>query len=239
MDNSARITLAEKSARQKISEMSEIRELGDDELDEHKILRSGMKNKQVLNAFRDLRTQLMQKAEGGNFTCLVSSLCENGGGSFVSTNLAAVIALDKTKTSLLIDCNLYDPSVERLLGVSVDHGITDYLDESDLGIQHIIYASGVKRMRVVPIGSNRERGAEHFSSEKMAAFIQSVSARYSDRFIILDAPPILTSAETKILADLCDIVVLVVPYGRVTEQQIQSGISKIAKEKLAGVVFNN
>jgi Mrp family chromosome partitioning ATPase len=181
----------------------------------------------------------MQRSKGKNFICLVTSLCDGGGSSFVAMNLAAAVALDKTKTSLLVDCNLYDPSVDRLLGVEADYGLTDFLDEPQLQVQDIIYASGVPRMRLIPVGSNRERGAEHFSSQRMGQFVDGIKARYADRFVFVDAPPIASSAEAKILAGLCDMVVLVVPYGKVSEQQMNQGISMVAEDKLAGVVFNN
>jgi Mrp family chromosome partitioning ATPase len=232
--------LGSQSDRVRIKAMAEIHELTIEELDNVKILHAGMKNKQVLNAFRELRVKLLQKSKGDNFICLVSSLCERGGGgSYVATNLAAAFALDKTKTSVLVDCDLYAPSLDYMLGIDANYGITDYLDDYELDVQDIIYASGVPRMRVVPIGSNRERGAEHFSSERMSEFITAMKSRYSDRFIIIDAPPILNSAETRILADLCDMAVLVLPYGKANMEQVQAGIDVVDKNKLAGIVFNN
>lgn len=227
------------SKRSGISEMAEVRELSLSELEELKLIHSGVRNNGVLNAFRELRTKLLHSSKGENFICLVTSLCDGGGSSYVSMNLAAAVALDKTKTSLLVDCNLYDPSVDRLLGVEADYGLTDFLDEPELQVQDIIYASGVPRMRLIPVGSNRERGAEHFSSGRMTQFVDGIKSRYSDRYVFIDAPPIVSSAEAKILASLCDMVVLVVPYGKVSGQQLDAGIAMVAEDKLAGVVFNN
>lgn len=231
---------SKKSNHRQIQAMAEISELATVELDHLKILHSTMQNHQVLNAFRELRVKLLQKSQGENFVCLVSSLADSEGGStYVATNLAAAIALDKTKTSLLIDCDLYAPSLDKMFGIESNYGVTDYLDDDELSPEDIIYASGVPRMRIMPIGSNRERGAEHFSSERMKTLIDSVKQRYSDRFIVIDAPPIISSAETRILADLCDMAVLVLPYGKVTNEQVQAGVSVVQKEKLAGLVFNN
>lgn len=228
------------SIRVQIKQMAEVNILSAEELQQMKIVHPSMKNHQVLNAFRELRVKLLQKSNGENFICLVSSLSDSaGGGSYVAANLAAAIALDQTKTSLLVDCDLYAPSLDRLFRVDTGYGVTDYLDDYDLDIHDIIYATGVPRMRLMPIGSNRERGAEHFSSERMNELITAMKSRYPDRFIIIDAPPILKSAETRILADLCDMAVLVLPYGKVPAEKIQAGIDAINKDKLAGLVFNN
>ena len=47
------------------------------------------------------------------------------------------------------------------------------------------------------------------------------------------------SADASILADLCDYLVLVVPYGAVTPGQLDSLIDEIDETKLAGIVLND
>ena len=222
-----------------IKAMEEVGKLSNAEMDELKIVYAGMENREALNAFRDLRTKLLRMSGGKNFVCLVTSAVPNGGSSFVSMNLSASIALDVAKTSVWMDCNLYEPAADKYLGLDVEMGITDFLSGSDVRIEDIVYATGVPRMRVVPVGTHSESGAEYFSSEKMKEFIASLKARYTDRFIIIDAPPITSSAESLILSSLCDMAVLVVPYGKVNQAVLESSINAISPDKLAGIVFNN
>ncbi len=226
-------------ASPKISNMAELGRMSPEELADRKIIFPGMTNSSVLNTFRELRTRLMKKAENCNFVVMVTSLVPNGGSSFVATNLAAVFALDKTKTALLIDCNLYDPVLENLLDVAPDYGLTDFLAEDKLDVNDIIYATGIPRMRVVPVGTHTEAGAEYFASNRMKGFIDNLKSRYPDRYLILDVPPIGVSAEARILAEISDFVVLVVPYGRVNESQVAAAIDALGEEKLSGIVFNN
>lgn len=222
-----------------IKQMAEIVPLSPAELDELKIVYPGMPNTAVLNTFREIRTKLVSSANKNNFVLMISSICHEGGGSFTALNMAAVFALDKTKTALLIDCNLYQPTADKLLGVEPDFGLTDYLVNPDLDVDDIIYASGIDRLRVIPVGSHIEGGAEYFTSERMYQFVLSVKERYPDRFIIIDAPPVGLSAEGKILAELSDYLVLVVPYGKVSEQQIQAGVAAAGEDKVSGIIFNN
>ncbi|OUS25767.1 hypothetical protein A9Q99_20125 [Gammaproteobacteria bacterium 45_16_T64] len=226
-------------ANGQIKQMAEIASLSPAELDELKIVYPGMTNTSVLNTFREIRTKLVSGANKNNFVLMISSICHEGGGSFTALNMAAVFALDKTKTALLIDCNLYQPTADKLLGVEPDFGLTDYLVNPDLDVDDIIYASGIDRLRVIPVGSHIEGGAEYFTSERMCQFVLSVKERYPDRYIIIDAPPVGLSAEGKILAELSDYLVLVVPYGKVTEQQIQAGVSAAGEDKVSGIIFNN
>jgi len=226
-------------AESKISNMAELGRMSAEELAERKIIYPGMSNKTVLNTFRELRTQLMKKAGNKNFVVMVTSVTMDAGTSFVATNLGAVFALDKTKTALLIDCNLYEPSLDGLLDVEPDYGLTDYLAEDKLDINDIIYATGIPRLRVVPVGTHIEAGAEYFASNRMVGFIENLKARYPDRFVILDVPPIGLWAEARILTELSDLVVLVVPYGKVNEAQLTAAVDTIGEQKLSGIIFNN
>jgi Mrp family chromosome partitioning ATPase len=223
----------------KITNMTELGTMTADELSDRKIVHTGMQNKEALNAFREIRTQLLKKSNGRNFVATVTSVSEGSGSTLVTTNLGAVLALDKTKTALLVDCNLYNPGMGSLLDVSPDYGMTDYLAEDNLDINDIIYATGIPRLRVIPVGTQLEVGAEYFSSGRMSQFIRDLKLRYPDRFILLDVPPIGFWAEARILAELSDFSMLVVPYGKTTERQVVAAIDAIGKEKLAGMIFNH
>lgn len=228
------------SADARIDRMSEIHRFGRAELDHMKILHQSVSNDQRLKVFRELRTRLYTKAGGKNFVCLVTSVMPKGGCTYVVNNLAAAIALDKTRTSMVVDCNYYSPSAEALIVTDTDAGLTDYLDSPGMGVESIVYASGLPRVRVVPVGGNREGATERLSSKRMHTCLQEIKTRYADRFILIDSPPVGEySADIRILASMCDFVVLVVPYGKVTESQVQFCIDAIGKNRLAGMVFNH
>jgi len=222
-----------------IKMMAEVEPFQESELEENKILHSGASNSKLLNVFRDVRTKLVQIAEKNNFILMVTSTCSGGGSSFAAVNIAAAFALDQSKTSLLIDCNLYQPNFHRLIKTHPDYGLTDYLVDASLKVDDIIYPSGVPRLRIIPVGSHIEGGAEHFTSERMKRFLENVRERYPDRFIVLEAPPIGISAEARILADLCDYSILIVPSGKSSREQIKSAVSAIDERKFAGIMFNN
>ena len=225
-----------------IGRMGEVDRFSIEELDRLKIISGSMHNSKILNIFRELRTQLLKKNKNDkkkNFVCMVTSLSNGGGSSYISTNLASVFALDKAKTSMLIDANLYAPNLDKLIIGEANVGITDYLSNPNLNIKDVVYATGVPRLRVIPIGGNREGAAEYFSSDKMLRFIDEIRSRYSDRYIFIDTPPITESSEARILAEIADIVILVVPHGRATLDQVEAAIQIIGKDKLSGLIYNN
>jgi len=222
-----------------IRQMTELHRLSIDELRKHNIIYQGMANPAALNTFRDLRARLIQKAVADNFVVMVASAIKSGGASHVSLNLAAAFALDHSKTSVLVDCDLKAPSVHKLLPVTPDYGLADYLEDGSLSADAIIYSSGIDRLRLVPAGSPRETGPELLNSESMREFVEELKKRYPDRCIILDAPSVDVFGDARVLAEYCDLALLVVPYGKVTQDQVVYGIDAVGRNKLAGLVFNN
>jgi len=228
-----------RSGERSIRQMTELHRLNVEELRQHNIIYRGMSNTAELNTFRDLRARLIQKAVTDNFVVMVAAAIKSGGASHVSLNLAAAFAFDHSKTSVLVDCDLCTPSVHKLLPVEPDYGLADYLEDSSLTAGAIIYSSGIERLRLVPAGSPRITGPELLNSESMREFVEELKKRYPDRCIVLDAPSVDISGDARVLAEYCDLALLVVPYGRITQEQVVSGVDAIGRNKLAGLVFNH
>ena len=224
--------------RKKIGNMNDQWVLTPAELEELKIIYPGCRNNQSLNNYRELRTKLLKASNGKNFVCMISALNKEAGTSYVAMNLAASIALEHSKTALVIDCNSYTPSLHHYLQEDNHIGLSNFLEGETQEIEDIIYPIGIRRIRIIPAGLKTEHAAENFSSEKMKKFIDKVKSRYPDRFIILDTPPVGLYVESQILASVCDMAVLVIPYGQTSAAEVQTGIDLISSNKLAGIVLN-
>jgi len=235
------VSLADR-ARADLANMEEAKLFSDRQLELLGIVHPRSKNRPLVDAMRQLRTKLYNLNPEGNFSVLVSSVVPQGGGSFVALNLAATIAFDKAKTSLLVDANLHDPVMHKLLkliGRDDSHGLLEYLEHPELGVEHIVSPSGIPRMRVIPIGSHTEISAEHFTSARYKQLMVDIKERYDNRFVVVDGPAMTTSADARILSDICDYTVLVLPYGGVTPGVLDSIVDEIDDRKLAGIVIND
>ena len=221
-----------------IVRMQEPRRLTADDLDERRIIYPESKNRALVNRFRSLRTKLLELAGGNNFTMVVSGASEGAGSSFVALNLAAAFAFDQSKTALIIDCNLREPTLHSALDILPEAGLTDFLDDPDYDIARILYPTGIPRLRLIPAGSRRETPGEFFTSFRMKQFLMAVRRRYPDRFVILDTAPISDSPDARILADLCDYAMLVVPHGKITPAAAENAATAFDPEKFVGAVIN-
>jgi protein-tyrosine kinase len=193
--------------------------------------------KREIDAFRELRTQLLSITDGNAIT-LVASVSAGSGGSFVARNLAVAMAFDETKSALLVDCDLRHPSQDRTLKLPVSTGLVDYLENSDLNPMDVVHETGIPRLRLLPAGQSRETGAEYFSSVRMRLLLDSLRSSHPHCWLFLDAPPVRGAPDARILSDLADVVVLVAGYGRDTPSAINQAAANFDPKKFAGVVFN-
>jgi protein-tyrosine kinase len=218
---------------------NEVRILSAGDLALRGIIQSQQKEDPALQAFRDLRTKIIQQSQGHNAVVLVTSVSKGCGSSFIAQNLGAAFAFDVGKTALLIDCNLKSPSVQTLLPNASVPGLMDYFEKPDLDIKEIIHPVGIARYRVITTGKPREIVEEHFTSAKMKRLIETVRRRYQERFIIVNGPPMSNIADIRILSELADFVLVVARYARSTNAQIASCLKAISEKKLFGIVFND
>jgi len=207
------------------------------EMDKLRIVCAQSLNAALLNEFRELRTSVLSRVSSRNVVIMVTGIAPNSGASFVAMNLAASIALNENRTSIIVECDLMAPSFSHLLPKDYQNGLTEYLQADDLTLQSVIYPIGVERVRLIPAGKARH-AMEYFTSEKLRQLLSEIQNRYTERTVIIDAPSVVSSADARILTSICDYALLVVPYGEANEEVVAEAARAIGKEKFLGVVFN-
>lgn len=194
----------------------------------------------AVNAFRQMRTSLVQSAGASNFVAAVTGVVHGSGASFVARNLAAAFAYDTTKTAVCIDCELRYRTVSGLAHGAACPGLVEYLNDDNVSIEEIIHVTGIPGLRVVPAGETGLMSThEPFTSPRLQVAFEHMKARYPDRFIMVDIPPIADNADARIVAQACDFTLLVVPYGRASQSQIRTALQVASQCGPVGVVFND
>ncbi len=120
-----------------------------------------------------------------------------------------------------------------------NYGLTDYLEADDIQVEHIIHPVGIPRLRLVPAGRRSDMPTENLGSSKMKSLLAELRERYQDRYIILDTSSITDAADARVLQEMADLALLVVPYGKTTEIQVWNAAKAIEPSKFFGVVFND
>lgn len=192
----------------------------------------------VAESFRRLRTKILHPAEGNPArSILVTSASPGEGKSFVCANLSVIMAQGMGQHVLTVDCDLRRPSLGHFFGLEKGVGLVDHLrDGTDLSA--LIHKTKLDRLSIIQAGIPPENPSELLSSQVMSDLIKEVVSRYQDRFVILDSPPAQAAAETAVLAQHVDKVILVVRWGGSGREQVKKLVEQLGSEKILGVVFN-
>jgi protein-tyrosine kinase len=192
----------------------------------------------VAESFRRLRNKILHPTEGEPAkSILVTSVLPNEGKSFICANLAIIMAQSMEKHALMVEADLRRPSLAELFGLSNAGGLVNYLqDGQEIGT--LIKDTGFKKLSMIPCGPPPINPAELLDSKKMSAIVEELVKRYSDRFILIDSPPMTAASEIAVLAKYVDGVILVVRWGKSRREQVKELVDLIGKTKILGVVFN-
>jgi len=189
--------------------------------------------------FRRLRTYLL-KRKSSEFpkTIMVTSATSGEGKSFIAANLAIGIAHDFHSHALLVDCDLRSPTIGHWFGVENGKGLSDCLTGNE-NISELIMKTEVERLTILPGGKVQDNPTELIGSKKMEALVHELKSRYSDRYVIFDSTPLLSTSESEVLAKMVDEILIVVRAGVTPRETIKQAIASLEKKKILGLVLND
>jgi capsular exopolysaccharide synthesis family protein len=158
-------------------------------------------------AYRTLRTNLLAACKATKArTILVTGARQGEGKTTTSVNLAVALA-QVGRSVVLISADLRFPRVHSLLGIGNERGLGQVL-LGEVPLNDALVDTSIANLRVLPSGpvSGLDEPVELLQSDRMFEVIRS--CRQAD-FVIVDGPPIEPVADSLVLADLVDGVLLV------------------------------
>ena len=186
-----------------------------------------------------IRTAFGPGAEPGfSNLLLVTSARPGEGKSFMATNLAGSIARQGDHHVLLADADSKRDSICYSLGLAQARGLLDLAANPKLDPAPLIVKTPIERLAILPVGRERERSAELFSTKEMTRLIQSLGRRYADRLLILDAPPCLSTSDPAVLAQVVGQILFVVEADRTQRDEIEASLDLIQACPTITMVLN-
>lgn len=201
---------------------------------------------EIKNEYRRIKRPLLSNAFGktaslvdqGNLMVVTSSVPREG-KTYTAINLALAFAQERDNTVLLIDCDVTKQGVSRLLGVEKRRpDFTDLLSSEEISVGDALLHTDVPGLVLLPAGKPHEYITEMVASQRMAQLVNEIATRYSDRIIIFDAPPLLSTPEAQVLAGLVGQIVFVIEAGKTPHSIVEDALEMLPKDKAIGLVLN-
>ncbi|AKJ43441.1 polysaccharide biosynthesis tyrosine autokinase [Pragia fontium] len=191
----------------------------------------------AIEAIRSLRTALHFASQNTlNRILMVIGATPGVGKSFVSSNLAAVVA-NSGKKVLLIDADMRKGSLHKSFGRTPENGLSDILSNRK-EIADCLYNTPVEGLDFLPRGTVPHNPSELLMNEYLAELLLWANSHYD--LVIMDPPPTLATTDSTIIGKYSGMNIIIVRFEKNTISEIESSIKRLEQSgaMINGVVLN-
>jgi polysaccharide biosynthesis transport protein len=193
---------------------------------------------QHAEAYRVLRTHFLFSRKDDKLNSIVIISAGMGEGkSTTGLNLATVFAQAGQRV-VIVDSDLRRPTLHKILHVSNNVGLTNYLLKQN-SLEEVIQTTPVPMLDFMASGKLPSSSMSILNSPQMKDLIAELKQRYD--FVFFDSPPILGVSDAAVLASEVDMAIQVIQYRRYPQPMNIRAKQLIEKAggNLVGIVLNN
>lgn len=200
---------------------------------------------QLAEQMRIIKRPLLANARGESAQALsrpnliqVVSAMPGEGKTFFAINLAMSIAMEVDLSVLLVDADVLRPSVLARCGIEPARGLMDVLQSPSIELHDVMLRTNVAKLSILPAGTANSQSTELLASGAMEALLDELAAKFSDRIVVFDAPPLIPTTESRVLASRVGQVVMVVEAGKTTHAQVSQAYAAVEQCPVVLSVLN-
>jgi tyrosine-protein kinase Etk/Wzc len=187
---------------------------------------------------RDLRTSVQfAMRQSRNNVVGVSGLAPGAGKSFVSVNLAHLLAAAEGRV-LLVDADLRRGDLHRQFGVEAQPGLSDVLS-GEAQPDAVIRATATPNLDLLPAGSLPKNPGELLAGGRLQQLLADLGRRYG--VVVVDTPPILSVADSALVGRHAGLNLLVIRAGAHSAEEISFALRRLSRGGVLvrGAVLND
>jgi capsular exopolysaccharide synthesis family protein len=190
----------------------------------------------MLGAMRDLHAALILRAGEQNQAILFTSSVPHEGKTTTAIAFAQMLVCCGRKV-LFVDGDLRQPTAHRCLGLSARPGLSDYLVGS-CRLEQAIQPDPASGIAFLPVGGMYVDVSNLGRDGSFAQFLEWAKRNYD--VTVIDSAPVLTAAETQLLAKLADCTVMLVRWSHTPIDAAHRAMRLLVDSgaKLAGVTLS-
>lgn len=189
-------------------------------------------------ALRSLRTSLhFARLESKNNILMISGSSPEAGKTFISANLAAVIAQAGQRV-LLIDGDMRKGALHKVIGGAAENGLSDLIS-GQVDLDTVTRpVPGVENLRFIARGKVPPNPAELLMNAKFTALLEKLKPLYD--LVLIDTPPILAVTDAAVIGHQAGTSLLVVRFGLNQAREIALAKQRFEQNgvELKGAIFN-
>ena len=192
----------------------------------------------ALESLRSLRTTLhFAFLEAQNNVILITGPSPGIGKTFISTNLAVILA-NSDKKILLIDGDMRKGFIHKILGKGRENGLSDLISKKIQPSEAIKNIEGTN-VDFIPTGAIPPNPSELLLHERFSQLLKFFSPQYDH--IIIDSPPILAVTDAAIIGRLASATLMVVKSGQHPLRELEQSVKRFKQNNvdIKGIVFND
>jgi tyrosine-protein kinase Etk/Wzc len=191
----------------------------------------------AIESLRSLRASLhFAMMEAKRNLVVITGSTPSVGKSFVSANLAKLVADSKRKV-LLVDADLRKGRVNKMLGLDRSPGLSELI-AGQATMEQALRQIGTDPFWVITTGKLPPNPAELLASQQFIELVEQACKQFD--LVIVDTPPVMNLADGVLVAKSAGAVFVTVRGGQSTVPDVQDCIQRFAKNgiKVDGLIFN-
>ncbi|WP_428353660.1 polysaccharide biosynthesis tyrosine autokinase [Methyloprofundus sp.] len=192
----------------------------------------------AIESLRSLRTTLhFAFLEAKNNIIMITGPSPGVGKSFVSSNLAIVLA-SSGKKILLIDGDLRKGLLNKVFGISRENGLSDLISNV-IKPSTAIHRIEPAKIDFIPTGAIPPNPSELLLHENFGLLLEELGQKYDH--IIIDSPPILAVTDASIIGRMASATLMVIRSGEHPLRELEQSVKRLKQNdiEIKGCIFND
>ncbi|WP_411689122.1 polysaccharide biosynthesis tyrosine autokinase [Acinetobacter indicus] len=192
----------------------------------------------AIESLRSMRTAIhFALSSAKNNIIMISGPAPEVGKSFISTNLATILAQSQ-KRVLIIDADLRRGYLHKYFNQQAQLGLADYLN-GQTELSQVIKATEVSGLDVIARGKSPANPSELLSTTQFATMLNQLSEQYDH--ILIDTPPILAVTDGIIISQYAGVNLVIARYAKTQMKELELTINRFeqAGVKVNGIILND
>ena len=168
----------------------------------------------------------------------VTSAMPGEGKTLTTLNLAGALAQAPDARVLVVGADFHRPMLSEYLGLPNlrTPGLADLIQRPQRAPEDVIRRVDSLNISILPAGASETAPYELVSAPRLQTLLASLRKQY--QYVLIDAPPVISCADCRLLGDRVDAFIVVVAAHKTPKRDLAEALRLLSPARIAGIVLN-